>query len=75
MGERQRLWMEAWRRAGPGMEDMRRGELRALAEDEASRQSDALMRAIEFLRPQGWRDGHSGLVDPQRWFHRKLPTA
>ena len=57
------------------MEDMRRGELRALAEDEACRRSDALMQAIEFPRPPGWRDGHSGLVDQQRWFHRLLPTA
>ncbi len=57
------------------MEDLKREELRALAEDEACLRSDALLQAIEFPRPAGWRDGHSGLVDQQRWFRRKILTA
>jgi len=59
----QKLWVEAWRRAGPRLQQVRDAELRNLTEERAVLQAVAIscLPAGIPLRPS------SGLVEFQRW--------
>jgi hypothetical protein len=62
-----RLWVEAWRRAGPALERLRREELRRLD----SRATIALLcgPADYRIAPRAPKPT-SGLVEQQRWFSK-----
>lgn len=69
MTEQQRRWIEAWRSAGPALEEIKREELQTMTEDRACAMSDSLLQGIEFPQPPSWRDFDSGLIEQQRAFH------
>jgi hypothetical protein len=60
-----RQWVEAWRRAGPELEEIRRREIESVDTGEAIRQifgsSEALLRNLPASTT-------SGLVEQQAWF-------
>ncbi|HET7292515.1 MAG TPA: hypothetical protein VFM88_08830 [Vicinamibacteria bacterium] len=69
----ERRWIEAWRAAGPELEEQRRRELRSLSDARALFLSEAvlcLVRPDEV--PQRRRTG-SGLVELQDLFRRLAP--
>ncbi|KPJ72729.1 MAG: hypothetical protein AMK72_04270 [Planctomycetes bacterium SM23_25] len=62
-----RAWADAWRRAGPMLEDVRRRELQALTREEAAAAIDALFDlGVSLARPQAG----TGLVEQQRLFQK-----
>lgn len=68
--ENARRWMQAWRRAGPALERVRRAELRAFRYEDNYRLVDALLQmACDFGTPRTT----SGLVEQQRLFGKLRP--
>ena len=70
----QQLWVDAWRRAGPRLQQLRDDELRQLTVEQGALQASAVSRlpAGIPLRPS------SGLVEFQRWMlqlARQAPAA
>ncbi len=64
-------WVEARQEAGEALDRVKWAELRAMTDDEARRQSRAVMEVAErwlALHPDVERP--SGLVEQQRWFAR-----
>jgi hypothetical protein len=69
--EEQRRWMEQWREAAIALDEVRRDELANLTDEEAWRQTDALLELADHYREESLS---SGLVDQQLWFHlRRKP--
>lgn len=67
--ELMRAWVENWKRAGPILEERRRGEIRA----SDSREFIALTTGIlEFHRDQFTERRTSGLVQQQAFFRKHL---
>jgi hypothetical protein len=66
-----RLWVENWKRVGPELERIKRHELRALSEEEAFDQAEALNRSVAedvWVHPR--RLAAAGLVEQQRLFQK-----
>jgi hypothetical protein len=62
--------VEAWRRAGPALERVRRAELRALPGDHGGAMIDALFEiGCRFAVPRP----SSGLIEQQRLFRKLKP--
>ncbi len=60
-------WVEAWQRAGPELERMRREELRAFRyEEHVEAIAGLLDAAARVAKPRP----SSGLVEQQRWFQK-----
>jgi len=71
MTSAEQLWLAAWRRAGPALEQIRRDELRRLDHRLLiAAFDDAFEAAVRVARPPGL----SGLVAQQRRFARLRPT-
>jgi len=69
--EEQRRWVEQWREASIALDEVRRDELANLTDEEAWRQTDALLELAEHYREES---SSSGLVEQQFWFHfRRTP--
>jgi hypothetical protein len=69
--EQMRLWVENWKRVGPELERIKRQELRALSEEEAFDQAEALNRSVAedvWVHPR--RLAAAGLVEQQRLFQK-----
>ncbi len=67
--EQMRLWVETWKRTGPELERIKRAELRALTEEEAFEQAQALNDSVAeevWIDPR--RVAASGLAEQQRLF-------
>jgi hypothetical protein len=62
-----RQWVEAWRRAGAFMEQLRREELRRL---DSYRAIALLCGPADYRVPPRAPKPTSGLVEQQRWFRR-----
>ena len=68
--EQQLQWVRQYKAAAIALEEVHYEELRALTDEEALRQSDAVLSL-----PPTWRHrpDWSGLVEQQAWFHRRSP--
>jgi len=74
--EQMRLWVETWKRAGPELERMKREELRALTEEEAYEQAQALaLSAPDDLWIEPGRLSAAGLIEQQRVFRKFRSSA
>jgi hypothetical protein len=60
-------WVEAWRRAGPQLERMRREELRAFRYED---HVEAIEGLLDAAARQAEPRPSSGLVEQQRWFQK-----
>jgi hypothetical protein len=67
---RGRQWVQAWRDAGPRLEQIRRDELRRLDGYQAI---SHLCAPADFHQPPRVARPTSGLVDQQRWFMKARP--
>ena len=65
--EEQWQWMEQWRYTSEVLEEVRRHELANLSDEQAWRDTEALLTL-----PKPWRDPNRvcGLIEQQAWFAR-----
>ncbi len=60
-----KLWVEAWKRAGPELERIRRQELRT---GDMDREVELLCGPADYHHPPRAPLPTSGLIEQQRWF-------
>jgi len=65
-------WLEAWNRAGPALERVRRNELRNL---DGPRALALLTGLADYHREPRLARSSSGLVEQQRWFMKACGRA
>jgi hypothetical protein len=68
--EEQRQWMEQWRSASVALREVKKSELRALTEQEALQQFNALDLPAEAVYISPNRSHGQGLVEQQRLFSK-----
>jgi hypothetical protein len=70
--EAERRRMEAWRIAGPILEQEKAERLRTMTEEEARAISESLLSAVPNENDWTPNGETSGLIEQQRWFMRGL---
>jgi hypothetical protein len=68
--EREKQWVEAWRRAGAKMAELRREELRNIDTQQSLMNLEDAFESCRLHHPP---DPVSGLVEQQKWFRKLRP--
>lgn len=66
-------WLRQWRAAGPALEEVRRREIRELADEQAIAATDELLSLAHLTPLPPERLHWSGLVIQQALLHRRRP--
>ncbi|MBA2433168.1 MAG: hypothetical protein H0V56_13820 [Chthoniobacterales bacterium] len=66
--EAERRRMEAWRIAGPMLEQEKAERLRTMTEEEGRQSAERVMEAVPEWDGDTARQDSSGLLEQQRWF-------
>ena len=70
--EAERRRMEAWRIAGPMLEQEKAERLRTMTEEEGRAIAERLLEAVPSQNDWSPNNETSGLIEQQRWFMRAL---
>ncbi len=69
MSNDEKKWIKQWKAAAVGLEEQRALELAAMTDEQARRFTETLLSLADHNdNPRGY----SGLVEQQRYFHRRL---